>query len=147
MKGNINYTKDHIFVDTNVLIGAFAGLEKDKKCLSYLFGSEIQKKKKRLYISSLSIAQFVATFQRKKVADEEIRKHVKYLQSKFNVIEFTEKDIDEAIDFKLIDMEDAIQFILGKKLRCLYYITNNIKDYKDIYNISALKPTQVTSIR
>ena len=147
MRGTVNYTKDHIFVDTNVLIGAFAGLEKDEKCLSYLFGSEIQKKKKRLYISSLSIAQFVATFQRRNVEDQKIRKQVKYYQTKFNVIEFTEKDIDEALKFNIIDMEDAIQFILGKKLRCLYYITNNIKDYKDISNISALKPTQVTSIR
>ena len=138
----VNSNKDNIFVDTNVLIGAFVGFEKDKKCLDYLFSSRIQKKKKRLYISSLSIAQFVATFQHKKVDDDKIRKHVKYLQSKFNVIEFTEKDIDEALKFKIIDMEDAIQFILGTKLKCLYFITNNIKDYKNLINIIPVKPSQ-----
>ena len=137
-----NNNKDNIFVDTNVLIGAFAGFDKDKKCLDYLFSSRIQKKKKRLYISSLSIAQFVATFQRRKVDDIKIRKHVKYLQSKFNVIEFTEKDIDEALMFELIDMEDAMQFVLGTKLKCLYFVTNNIKDYNNLINIIPVKPSQ-----
>lgn len=142
MKDLKNNNRDNIFVDTNVLIGYFAGLEKDKKCLDYLFSTKIQKKKKRLYISSLSIAQFVATFQRRKVSDEKIRKQIKYYQTKFNVIEFTEKDVDEALKFDIIDMEDAIQFILGKKVKCLYYITNNIKDYKDIDNIILVKPSQ-----
>lgn len=142
MKDMNNNNRDNIFVDTNVLIGAFAGLEKDKKCLDYLFGSKIQKKKKRLYISSLSIAQFVATFQRRKISDEKIRKQVKYYQTKFNIIEFTEKDIDEALKFKIIDMEDSIQFMLGMKVKCLYYVTNNIKDYKDIDNIILIKPSQ-----
>lgn len=145
MKEFKNNNKDNIFVDTNVLIGAFAGFEKDAKCLDYLFSSKIQKKKKRLYVSSLSIAQFVATFQRKKVPDEQIRKHVKYYQTKFNVIEFTEKDIDEALKFKIVDMEDSIQFMLGMKVKCLYYVTNNVKDYKDIDNIILVKPSQETA--
>lgn len=145
MKEFKNNNKDNIFVDTNVLIGAFAGLEKDAKCLDYLFSSKIQKKKKRLYVSSLGIAQFVATFQRKKVPDEQIRKRVKYYQTKFNVIEFTEKDIDEALKFKIVDMEDSIQFMLGMKVKCLYYVTNNVKDYKDIDNIILVKPSQETA--
>lgn len=142
MKEFGNNNRDNIFVDTNVLIGAFAGFSKDKKCLDYLFSSRIQQKKKRLYISSLSIAQLVATFQHKKVDDDKIRQYVKYLQTKFNIIEFTEQDIDDALKFKIIDMEDAIQFILGTKLKCLYFITNNIKDYKNLVNIIAVKPSQ-----
>lgn len=142
MKDFKNNNRDNIFVDTNVLIGCFAGYEKDKKCLDYLFSSKIQKKKKRLYISSLSLAQFVATFQRRKVSDEKIRKQVRYYQTKFNVIEFTEKDIDDALKFDVIDMEDAIQFMLGMKVKCLYFVTNNIKDYSNMINIIPVKPSQ-----
>ena len=134
----------NIFVDTNIIVGAFAGLKKDQDCLDYLFSSTIDRK--RLFLSSLSIAQFVATFQRRKIDDKEIRKHVKYLLAKFNIINFTENDINESLDFKDGDMEDAIQFVLGKKMRCFYYVTNNTKDYNKIKNIKVINSRKVRNI-
>ena len=97
---------DHnrIFIDTNVLIGAWAGEQNDIQCLHYLFSL----KGKRLYSSTLSIAQFVSVFQKRKTNDE-IRRKVKYLQTKLNLISFTEKDIDKAIDEVSPDLEDNIQ--------------------------------------
>lgn len=65
---------NRIFVDTNVLVGAWAGKQADEKCLRYLFSL----KGKRLYTSTLSIAQFVSIFEKKRSADE-IRAQVKYL--------------------------------------------------------------------
>lgn len=134
----------NIFVDTNIIVGAFAGLEKDCKCLEYLFSSAIDRR--RLFLSSLSIAQFVATFQRRKADDKEIRNYVKNLLAKFNIINFTENDVKESLDFKEGDMEDAIQFILGKKVRCFYYVTNNTKDYSKLKNIKVINSRKVRNI-
>ena len=119
-------------------------MEKDCKCLDYLFSSAIDRK--RLFLSSLSIAQFVATFQRRKVDDKEIRKYVKFLLAKFNIINFTENDINESLSYVDGDMEDAIQFVLGKKVRCFYYVTNNTKDYNKIKNIKVISSKKVRNI-
>lgn len=56
---------DNIFVDTDIIVGAFVGLEKEKKCLDYLFSPAINRR--RSFLSSLSIAQFVAMFQRRNI--------------------------------------------------------------------------------
>lgn len=135
---------DNIFVDTNIIIGAFAGLEKDKNCLKYLFSSAIDRR--RLFLSSLSIAQFVATFQRRKVDDEKIRKHVNYLLAKFNIINFTEKDIVESLKYDICDMEDSMQFVLCNKMNCNYFITNNTKDFKNVVNLFIVSPKLIRSI-
>ena len=118
---------NHIFVDTNILIGAWAGCQNDILCLQYLFSL----KGKQLYSSTLSMAQFISVFQKRKTNDE-IRKQVKYLQTKFNLISFTEKDINKAIDEASPDIEDNIQYVLCRKMNCLHFITNNIKDYSYI---------------
>lgn len=135
---------DNIFVDTDIIVGAFVGLEKEKKCLDYLFSPAINRR--RLFLSSLSIAQFVAMFQRRKIDDNEIRKYVKFLLSKFNIISFTENDINESLEFKHGDMEDAMQFVIGKKVRCFYYVTNNTKDYNKIKNIKVINSKKVRNI-
>ena len=57
---------NRIFVDTNVLVGAWSGNTDDERCLKYL----VTLKGKRLYISTLSIAQFVSVFQKKRTVDE-----------------------------------------------------------------------------
>ena len=100
---------NRIFVDTNVIIGAWAGNADDDRCLKYLFSL----KGKRLYISTLSIAQFVSVYQKKRT-NEEIRKQVKYLLSKFNLVGFAEKDVEVAIDEASHDIEDNIQYVLMK---------------------------------
>lgn len=94
---------NHIFVDTNVLIGWKAGIEDDKNCLKYLFSLQ----GKLLYTSSLSIAQFVSVFQ-KTLKNNEIRKAVNALLAKFDIISFTEKDIADSLEIDNRDMEDNI---------------------------------------
>lgn len=132
---------NRIFVDTNVLIGAWADKEKDKKCLQYLFSL----RGKRLYISTLSIAQFVSTFQKKRTKDE-ICKQVKYLISKFILIEFSEKDVEKAVDESSPDIEDNMQYVLCRKMNCQHFITNNVKDYSGYFLLNVLKPNQIRQI-
>ncbi len=68
----INFNPNHIFVDTNVLVGGYSGdarFKNDEDCLHYLYSLT----SKQLYISSLSVAQFISMFQKKKKNDEIVR--------------------------------------------------------------------------
>ncbi|MBR2236887.1 MAG: type II toxin-antitoxin system VapC family toxin [Prevotella sp.] len=141
-KSPFNY--NHIFVDTNVLVGGYSGdarFKKDEACLHYLYSLT----GKKLYISTLSVAQLISTFQKKKKNDEIVR-IVRDLQHRFNVIDFAARDIDAALVETGGDIEDNVQYVLARKQKCSIIITNNFKDYRLFYNISVVKPDDVRSI-
>ena len=53
------FNPNHIFVDTNVLVGGCSGdarFKKDEDCLHYLYSLT----GKKLYVSSLSVAQLIS---------------------------------------------------------------------------------------
>ncbi len=132
---------NHIFVDTNVLIGYWSGIDDDCRCIKYLFTL----RGKRLYTSSLSIAQFVSVFQ-KTEPNAEIRKAVNELTAKFNILSFTEKDIADSLEITGLDMEDNIQYVISRKGKCFHFVTNNKKDYTNLTNINVVKPSQIRQI-
>ena len=132
---------NHIFVDTNVLIGYWSGIDDDCRCIKYLFTL----RGKRLYTSSLSIAQFVSVFQKAK-PNAEIRKAVNELTAKFNILSFTEKDIADSLEITGLDMEDNIQYVISRKGKCFHFVTNNKKDYTNLTNINVVKPSQIRQI-
>lgn len=132
---------NRIFVDTNVIIGAWAGRTSDERCLQYLFTL----KGKRLYLSTLSVAQFVSVLQKKRTPDD-IRRQVRYLLTKFNMVAFVEKDIEAAMDESANDIEDSIQYTLCRKVKCQHFITNNIKDYSGYCLLNVLKPDKIRRI-
>ncbi len=141
-KSPFNY--NHIFVDTNVLVGGYSGdarYQKDEACLHYLYSLT----GKKLYISSLSVAQLISMFQKKKKNDEIVR-IVRDLQHRFNIIDFAARDIDAALIETGGDIEDNVQYVLARKQKCSIIITNNFKDYRLFYNISVVKPDDVRSI-
>ena len=131
-------------MDTNVLIGAYSGdarFQKDSECLHYL--SVLVGK--QIYISSLSVAQLIAVYQKKKT-NQEIVRIVRELQHRFKVIDFTSKDIDAALTETGADIEDNIQYVLARKQKCSIIITNNFKDYRLLQNIRAVRPERVRAI-
>jgi predicted nucleic acid-binding protein len=132
----------NIFVDTNVLIGAYLDKEKDKNCLSYLYSLT----GKRLFISSLSVAQLVSVFQKKK-SNNEIKTIAKQLLAKFTVLSFSDIDIRDAIALKGTDIEDNIQYVISKKHKCLRFITNNVKDYTNFVDIEVIIPQNIRLIK
>lgn len=74
-------------MDTNVLVGGYSGdarYQKDADCLHYLFALT----GKKLYISTLSVAQLISMFQ-KKHTNEEVIGIVHELQHRFTIIDFT----------------------------------------------------------
>ena len=135
---------NHIFVDTNVLIGGYSDdprFQKDAACLHYLYSLT----GKKLYISTLSVAQLISTFQKKK-SNDEIRRIVRELRHRFNVISFTANDIDEALNETGADIEDNVQYVLAMKQKCRIIITNNYKDYRLLLWIEATSPEKVRII-
>jgi predicted nucleic acid-binding protein len=132
---------NHIFIDTNVLNGVYLNKTTDVECLQYLFSL----KGKKLFISSLSIGQFVAFFH-KKFTNEKIKDIIRYFFTKFTIIEFNDKDIQKSLLFDYSDLEDTIQYVIGTKLKCFYFITND-KHFTAFLNINALKSSEVRSIK
>ena len=137
MRNNPN----NVFIDTNVLIGAYSDNETDKRCLHYLYSL----RGKRLFISSLSVAQLVSVFQKKKI-NKEIKQIIQDLLNKFTVISFVQKDIENAMRLEYSDMEDSIQYEICSKFKCGFFITNNIKDYRVFTNINVIRPLKIRII-
>lgn len=140
----LSFNPNHIFVDTNVLVGGYSGdakFQKDDDCLRYLFSLT----GKQLYISSLSVAQLISVYQKKK-SNAEITAVVRDLQHRFNIIDFTAKDIDAALKETGADIEDNVQFVLAKKQKCYIVVTNNYKDYRFLQGIEVLRPAKVRKI-
>ncbi len=138
------FNPNHIFVDTNVLVGGYSGdsrFQRDTDCLHYLYSLT----GKRLYISSLSVAQLISVFQKKK-SNDEIVAVVRDIQHRFNIIDFTVRDIDAALCETGADIEDNVQYVLAMKQKCSIIITNNFKDYRLLLNIRAVRPERVRAI-
>ena len=138
------FNSNHIFVDTNVLVGGYSGdarFQKDADCLHYLYSLT----GKRLYISTLSVAQLISMFQKKKKNDEIVR-IVRDLQHRFNIIDFTNRDIEAALVETGTDIEDNVQYVLAMKQKCGLIVTNNYKDYRLLLNIRAVRPERVRAI-
>ena len=138
------FNPNHIFVDTNVLVGGYSGdirFQRDYDCLHYLFSLT----GKRLYISTLGVAQLISIYQKKK-SNEEIARVVRELQHRFTVIDFTNRDLDSALIETGADIEDNVQYVLARKQKCSIIITNNFKDYRLLQNIRAIRPERIRAI-
>ena len=137
------YNPNHIFVDTNVIVGAYSGdvrFQSDVDCLHYLYSIV----GKRLYASSLSVAQLISIFQKK--TNDEIRGIVRDIMHRFTIVSFTPNDIDEALTETGVDIEDNVQFVLARKQKCRVIITNNYKDYRLLLGAQIIKPSKVRTI-
>lgn len=101
---------------------------------------------KKLYISSLSVAQITAKLQ-KQLGAEAMIKEIATFVHKYNIIEFNEQDIKQAISATLAkDIEDLYQYEMSQKVKCFYIMTNNIKDFSSLANIVAFTPKKVRKI-
>lgn len=139
MKKNSNL--HNIFIDTNVFIGAWTNREKDKKCLQYLF-SLIGR---RLYTSSLCVAQLISVFQKSKT-NAEIKNIVSEIIKHTTVLSCDLGDIVASLGDDKADIEDCIQYNISQKMRCAIFVTNNIKDYRIFPNIQVYKPEKIGAI-
>ncbi len=143
-------SKKRIYVDTNVLVNYFTKQVHDVECLDYLFNNV---RKEILFTSSLAKVQFISILQtkkdrRKKFSRADIIKCNKIINSKFSIINLTDKEIALAEKENNEDVEDNVHFILAEKLNCSIVITNNISDFAYFRNrIVSLTPKDMGKIR
>lgn len=139
------YNKERrIFIDTNVLVGCYRGQKNDVFAMDYLF----RLKDYELYTSVLAIAQTISFCQGRKMSKQpkdEIIRFVRSVTRKVKLIGFADKDVEQAFALPMNDLEDNIQYILGSKLKCYYYVTNNVKDF-NFNSVSTILPKNVRTI-
>ncbi len=149
MRGN---AENKVFIDTNCLIsyiGAKYGIYKDKNHNTAAIQYLCKQHGKQLYISSLAVAQVTATLQRR-LNSKDLQKELHNLIQHFKVIDFTIEDIKTALRYKKLheegmDIEDLYQYVMSLKLKCLYIMTNNTKDFSPLVQIRSFKPKDVRS--
>ena len=139
--------ENHIFVDTNCLIGSVcekydlfsAESKENTSALHYLQAMN----GKKLYVSSLSIAQLTAKLQNR-LDKEVLTGEIRQILHRFNVIEFNRKDVEDALNSPYAkDIEDLYQYKMSEKAKCLYIMTNNTKDFATLLNVIPFRPKQV----
>ena len=76
---------------------------------------------------------------RKSFNREGIREELRIIQQENNLVSVDEEIIENSLDSKFKDFEDAIQYFCAKKINAELIITDNIKDFilSDIRVISA----------
>lgn len=130
-----------IYIDSNVLIHYCTNVLDVVEALNYVFK---KRKKDKLFTSSLAIAQTIATLQknmngRKAYSKEKTIRLVKPLMDKITVLDLTSSDIQKAMEKDNKDVEDSIQYIISKKMKCDAIITRNTKDFPFI-DVYVIKP-------
>ena len=139
--------ENHIFIDTNCLISSICEKyriytttgKENTEALHYLLAMN----GKKLYVSSLSIAQMTAKLQNRLNKDV-LTEEIKQILHRFNIIEFNRKDIEDALNSPYAkDIEDLYQYKMSEKAKCLYIMTNNTKDFATLLNVIPFKPKQV----
>lgn len=65
-----------------------------------------------------------------------VKSNVCNILTKANIIDFTKEDIRKSLSLQENDLEDNIQYVLAKKLKCGILFTQNNKHYKDYFDIS-----------
>jgi predicted nucleic acid-binding protein len=138
-----------VFVDTNVLINDYFFRTKNRQGGRYANNALIflkSKPKVTLYIASFSLVQVISTLSKAKILDVEIRKELTWILKHFQVADFTKNDVVKGLNIAGDDVEDVFQYTICQKMRCGYILTDNVKDYRLMGDVSIIKPQKVRSI-
>ena len=140
----------NVFIDTNVLINdiLFRRLNRPNSKPSHIAIDYLARVARRdTFVASFSIVQVLSTLERARMPQEIIRQEIQHILTKHTVINFTEKDIQAALDdFIGLDIEDTFQFVVSQKMRCQYIITENVKDFKPFQNVRIIRPKEIRRI-
>ena len=120
-----------VFLDANILIDIIS--DKPRPSTEYsskLYAYLVQNSKEYELYTSCDLFTTVYYVLNRVKDQTSVLKSLKIINSVMNVIEFGNKEIDEAIylmekNEKFSDLEDTIQFVMARKERCDYIITND----------------------
>jgi predicted nucleic acid-binding protein len=124
-----------IYIDTNIYLNSILNRDEgvSKEILSFLAGVDVE-----LYLNDISIIN-IHYIIRKSFDRESVIEELRTIQKENNLVSVDEKIIENSLDSKFKDFEDAVQYFCAKKIDAELIITDNIKDFKlsDIRVISA----------
>ncbi|CAA6824859.1 MAG: Ribonuclease [uncultured Sulfurovum sp.] len=119
-----------VFLDANILIDITYDSRPFSKESSAMFSHVVQNLDKFELYTSCDLLTTVYFVLRKQFDNKTILEKIKIMNQVITVIEFGNQEVDEAIylmekNEKFFDLEDTIQFVMARKVRCDYIVTNN----------------------
>ncbi|MEA1918846.1 MAG: PIN domain-containing protein [Campylobacterota bacterium] len=119
-----------VFLDANVLIDIIDASRPYSEQSSRLFTALVENIERYELFTSCDLMTTVYYILTKQIEKKEVLEQLKVLNQIITVVEFGNREIDEAIslmqrDKKFQDLEDTIQFIMARKSSCKYIITND----------------------
>ena len=138
-----------IFLDANIMIdisdSSRPSFSDSSKLFNYIFDNISDYK----VYTSCDLITTVYYILRKKLDKKNSLDKLKILNRAIHIIEFGNKEVDEAIylmekDKNFGDLEDTIQFIMARKERCDYIITNDKGFYS--YEVPILSSSEALSV-
>ena len=119
-----------VYLDTNVIIDATASREPwnvpAEKIILLASEDKID------VVLSASAVTDIYYICNKAFRDElKTRETIKTLITLFTVTDVKKRDLQEALNLKIADFEDALVCSCAKRTNCQYIITRNIKDFEN----------------
>jgi len=119
-----------VFLDANILIDILDAKRPSSQESASLFEFLVRRVKEFRLYTSCDLLTTVYYFTIKTLGQEEALSKIKKLNKVIQVIEFANKEVAEAIELmernkKYTDLEDTIQYVMARKEKCDYIITND----------------------
>ncbi len=121
-----------IFLDANLLIDITDTTRPLHKVSSALFDHLAQNERTFLLYTSCDLITTVYYIVRRSLSKNRALEQIKTLNRLIEVIEFGNEEIEEAIYLMeknpaFADLEDTIQYVMARRKRCDYIITNDAR--------------------
>ncbi|TAE06251.1 MAG: type II toxin-antitoxin system VapC family toxin [Bacteroidetes bacterium] len=143
---------NRVFIDTNVFLYEIfyrnfpenEAYEKQGKQADLALKYLKKQSQVTLYVASFTLVQILSTLSNhRQFPNQQIPQEIVQILENYEVIDFTQADMKEAIALNAPDLEDAFQYTLSQKLRCAYILSENTRDFNQFQNIQVFKPKKV----
>ena len=123
-----------VFADTNIMLDYLEDRQFTEN--SKLIFKMAKDGKFQMYASLLSFVN-IAYIRRKHTVDE-IYNNLLALRQLFVVLPIDSVQLDTALNQRIMDFEDNIQFQCAKAAGCDVIVTNNTKDFKELQGVEVM---------
>lgn len=131
-----------IFVDSDVILDLLWH-RSDWKATERLF--VLAENNQVDLVTSVNIVANVYYLLAKKANCSKAKKLIGELRKIFSIISISELDVDWALESKMADFEDALQYSAAIRSKVNAFVTRNIKDYPK-GKLSVVKPLEMISL-
>ena len=119
-----------LFIDANVLIDVIDASRPHSRSSAALFAWLIEHQNRYELFTSCDLLTTVYYLTRKHLNPQEALHKIKILNRTLTLVEFGNVEVDEAISLmerypQYTDLEDTIQYVIARKKRCDYILTND----------------------